>query len=122
MRYVASGYFNLIIARIGAKAAADARSKCIRELTMNLRKTVIAAISAVSLVAVPTVAMAAQAKTTAVSKLSVRAAPAVRQGAAVSKASKLEGGSVVIALLAAAAIIAGIVVAADGSNKPSSPA
>jgi hypothetical protein len=31
------------------------------------------------------------------------------------------GGSIVIAILAAAAVIAGIVIAADGSNGPSSP-
>ena len=88
---------------------------------MNLRKIVTAGVAAMSLVAVPVVAQAATAKTTAVSKLSVRAAPAVRQGARVSQASKLEGGTSVIALLAAAAVVAGIVIAADGGNDAKSP-
>ncbi len=88
---------------------------------MNLRKIVTAGVAAMSLVVVPVVAQAATANTTAVSKLSVRAAPAVRQGARVTQASKLEGGTIVIALLAAAAVIAGIVIAADGGNDARSP-
>ena len=93
-----------------------------RELTMNLRKTATAAFAAVSLIAVPTVAMAAQAQSTSVSKLSVRAAPAVRQGARVTRKSNLDGGSIVVAILAVTAVIAGVIIAADGSNSPSSPA
>lgn len=88
---------------------------------MNLRNFVSASVAAISLVAVPVAAQAATANTAAVSKLSVRAAPAVRAGARVGKVSKLEGGTVVIALLATAAVIAGIVIAADGSNSASSP-
>jgi uncharacterized Zn-binding protein involved in type VI secretion len=85
---------------------------------MNLRKSVIAATAAVSLVAIPTIAQAAPAQTTAASKLSVRSAPAVRQGVRVSKVNKQDGGgSLIIALLAAAAVVAGIVIAADGGSK-----
>lgn len=88
---------------------------------MSVRKSLMAAAVAVSMVAMPTVVQAADAA----SKLSVRAAPAVqksvRAGAAKRDASNAGGGSVIIAILAAAAVIAGIVVAADGSNEPSSP-
>ena len=52
------------------------------------------------------------------------AAQSVRVGAAVSAdEAKLEGGSgIIIAILAAAAVIAGIVIAADGNNDtPTSP-
>lgn len=84
---------------------------------MNIRKAAMAALIAGSMVAVPTLAQAAQANQAAVSKLSVRSAPQVRG----SKQSELRGGSVIIALLAAAAVIAGIVVAANGSSKPKSP-
>ncbi len=87
---------------------------------MSIRKAAMAALVAGSMVVVPTVAQAAQANQTAVSKLSVRSAP-VRQGATVAKQNELQGGSIIIALLAAAAVIAGIVIAADGSNNPSSP-
>lgn len=82
---------------------------------MSIRKAAMAVIVAVSMVAVPTVAQAAQARTAA-SQHSV-----ARSGAKVAKESDLRGGSIILALLAAAAVIAGIVIAADGSNKPSSP-
>jgi hypothetical protein len=83
---------------------------------MSIRKAAMATIVAVSMVVVPTIAQAAQAHQTAVSKLSV-----ARAGAKTSKENDLRGGSIILALLAAAAVIAGIVIAADGSNKPSSP-
>ncbi len=90
---------------------------------MSLRKSVMAAAVAVSMVGMPTVVHAAQAN--AASKLSVRAAPAVqtnvRAGVRKNEASNLGGGSVIIAIVAAAAVIAGIVIAADGSNSPTSP-
>jgi hypothetical protein len=90
---------------------------------MSLRKSVMAAAVAVSMVAMPTVVQAAQAN--AASKLSVRAAPAVqknvRAGAAKRDANNLGGGSVIIAILAAVAVVAGIVIAADGSDAPTSP-
>lgn len=88
---------------------------------MSIRKAAMAALVAGSMVVVPTVAQAAQANQTAVSKLSVRSAQ-VRQGAAVDKkGEKLAGGSLILALLAAAAVIGGIIIAADGSNNPTSP-
>jgi uncharacterized Zn-binding protein involved in type VI secretion len=92
-----------------------------KELIMNLRNLLVAGATALSLAAVPVAAQAATSQTSGVSKLSVRAAPAVRQGARVAKASKLEGGSIVIMIVAAAAVIAGVIVAADGSNTASSP-
>jgi hypothetical protein len=86
---------------------------------MSLRKSFTAAAVAAAMIAVPTVVHAAEAS--AASKLSVRAAPAVqknvRAGAAKRDANQL-GGSVLIAVLAAAAVIAGIVVVADGSDSP----
>lgn len=88
---------------------------------MKFSNLVVAAATALSLIAVPVVAQAATAKTSSVSKLSVRAAPAVRQGARVGKVAKLEGGSIAIALVAAVAVIGGIIIAADGGNNSSSP-
>lgn len=88
---------------------------------MGIRKAAVATMVAASMVAIPTVAQAARANETAVSKLSVRSAPVARQGAAVKGENDLRGGSVIIALIAAAAVIAGIIIAADGSNNPSSP-
>jgi hypothetical protein len=94
-----------------------------KEFRMSLRKSVMAAAVAVSMVAVPTIANAASAN--AASKLSVRAAPAVqknvRAGVSQNEASNIGGGSVIIAILAAVAVIAGIVIAADGKDKPASP-
>jgi len=87
---------------------------------MSIRKAAMAALVAGSMVVVPTVAQAAQANQTAVSKLSVRSAQ-VRQGATVTKKNDLQGGSLILALLAAAAVIGGIIIAADGSNNPTSP-
>jgi hypothetical protein len=89
-----------------------------REKTMNLRKSVIAATAAASLIVIPTIAQAAPAQANAASKLSIRSAPAVRQGVRVAKVNKQDGGgSLIIALLAAAAVVAGIVIAADGGSK-----
>ena len=86
---------------------------------MSIRKAAMAAFVASAMVVVPTVAQAAQANQTAVSKLSVRSAQ--RQGAAVAKKNELQGGSLIIALIAAAAVIGGIVIAADGGGAPASP-
>ena len=88
---------------------------------MSIRKAAMATMVAASMVGAPTIAYAAQANQTAVSKLSVRSAPVARQGAAVRGESDLRGGSLIIALLAAAAVIAAIVIAADGNNNPNSP-
>jgi hypothetical protein len=101
-------------------AALDTRNK--GSLSMSLKKSAMAAIAAVSLVAVPTMVQAAQSQSAA-SKLSVSAVASkqVRAGASSRDASQLGGGSAIIAILAALAVIAGIVIAADGSNTPSSP-
>lgn len=88
---------------------------------MSIRKAAMAAFVAGSMVVVPTVAQAASANQTAVSKLSVASAPVARQGARVAKKNDVRGGSVIIAVTAAAAAIAAAVIGADGSNKPSSP-
>lgn len=74
-----------------------------------------AAIAATSLVASPVLAQAAQP----VSSVS----QAARADASATSESDLEGGSgILIAILAAAAVIAGIIIAADGSeDEPTSP-
>jgi len=81
---------------------------------MSVSKIVTSAVMALSLVAVPTLAQAAPAA----SKLSI-SAPA-RAGVATKKANKAIGGGIIIAILAAAAVIAGIVIAADGNDTPTS--
>jgi hypothetical protein len=86
---------------------------------MSIRKAAMAAMAAASIVVVPAVAQAAPTNQVGVSKAA--SAPVARQGASVKKKSDLRGGSIIIGLIAAAAIIAGIVIAADGSNNPTSP-
>lgn len=83
---------------------------------MSVRKTLMTSLAIASMVAVPTIAQAAP---TAASKLSVRAAPA-RVGAVQSRKSELHGSGIIIAVLAAAAVIAGVVIAADSNNSPTS--
>ena len=61
---------------------------------MSIRKAVTATIVAMSMVAMPTVVQAAQAKQTAVSSLSLN-----RAGAKASKSSDLAGGSLIIAFV-----------------------
>ena len=80
------------------------------------------AVATASLVASPVLAQSAAPA----AKLSVSAtqSQSVRVGSAVSAdEAKLEGGSgIIIAILAAAAVIAGIIIAADGNaNTPTSP-
>ncbi len=87
---------------------------------MNIRKAAMAALIAGSMVAVPTLAQAAQANQAAVSKLSVRSAQ-VRGGAVVAQKNRLAGSSLLIALAAAAAVVGGIVIAAGGGNSAKSP-
>jgi hypothetical protein len=87
---------------------------------MSIRKAAMAMLIASSMIAVPTIAQAAPATQTGVSKLSVRSAQ-VRSGKAVVKKNDLGGGSLIIALVAAAAVIGGIVIAADGGNNATSP-
>ncbi len=88
---------------------------------MSFKKSALAAVAAVSLVAVPTFAQAASQSPA--SKLSVRAVPTkvVRAGAAQTKANNIGGGSTIVALLAAVAVAVGIAVAAGGNNNPKSP-
>jgi hypothetical protein len=87
---------------------------------MIIRKSVIAAIVAVSMTAFPAVAQVAQTKQAVASK-QVASAPVARGGNTVAKKNRVKGGSVIIALLAAAAVVGGITIAASGSNSPSSP-
>ncbi len=79
---------------------------------MSFRKAATAAVAAVSMIALPSMAVAQ----TSASKLSVASA---RTGANV-EGEKLAGGSLIIALLAAAAVVAGIIVAADSDDGPDS--
>lgn len=84
---------------------------------MSVSKIATSAIMALSLVAVPTMASAAPAA----SKLSVTAptgAVAARAGVRSAKGNKAMGGGVWIAILAAAAVIAGIIIAADNNRSP----
>jgi hypothetical protein len=77
---------------------------------MSVSKIATAAVMALSLVAAPTVAAAAPAA----SKLSVASA---RTSAPVAKGNKAVGGGLIIALLAGAAVIAGIIIAADSGKS-----
>jgi hypothetical protein len=79
---------------------------------MSLRKSALAAAAALSIVAVPTVAQA--------SAVALPVAAVERSGATEGE-SEIGGGSVIIAILAAVAVVVGIVIAADGSDSPSSP-
>lgn len=83
---------------------------------MRVSKKILAGMSALSLVAVPTLASAAPGA----SRLSV-AAPVARTGAATTEANEgrgRRGSGLIIGILALAAIIAGIVIAADNNNAP----
>ncbi|SIN89603.1 hypothetical protein SAMN02745824_2207 [Parasphingorhabdus marina DSM 22363] len=80
---------------------------------MRFGKVGMAAVAAASLVSAPVFAQAVQPVSSQVERV----------GAATSDESELEGGSgIIIAVLAAAAVIAGIIIAADGSDDtPTSP-
>jgi hypothetical protein len=80
---------------------------------MSFRKAATAAVAALSMIALPSMAAAQSA-----SKLSVASAA---RTSADAKGKDLSGGSLIIAVLAAAAVIAGIIVAADSSDNPTSP-
>ncbi|VWX57497.1 hypothetical protein [Sphingorhabdus sp. 109] len=79
---------------------------------MRFGKIGMAAAAAASLVSAPVLAQASQPVSSA-----------VRTSATVEGENDLEGGSgIIIAILAAAAVIAGIIIAADGSDDtPTSP-
>ena len=84
---------------------------------MSVSKIATSAIMALSLVAVPTMASAAPAA----SKLSVTAptgAVSARAGVRSTKGNKAVSGGIIIGLLAAAAVIAGIIIAADNNRSP----
>ncbi|MEO9469487.1 hypothetical protein [Parasphingorhabdus sp.] len=80
---------------------------------MRFGKLGMAAVAAASLVSAPVLAQAVQPVSSQVERTSALAADE----------SNLEGGSgIIIAVLAAAAVIAGIIIAADGSDDtPTSP-
>lgn len=86
---------------------------------MKLYKQLVASAAAMSLLAIPVAAQAAQASQSAVSKLSVRQAAAkqVRAGANVRDANRM-GGSALLWVAAAVAVVVGIVLIADGSDSP----
>jgi hypothetical protein len=91
--------------------------KCetLKELIMRFGKIGMAAAAAASLVSAPVLAQASQP---------VQPASSVaRTGATVDNESDVEGGSgIILAILAAAAVIGGIIIAADGSeDTPTSP-
>ena len=81
---------------------------------MRFGKIGMAAVAAASLVSAPVLAQAAQP---------VSSVSQARTVAVSADDSDLEGGSgIIIAVLAAAAVIAGIIIAADGSDDtPTSP-
>jgi hypothetical protein len=86
---------------------------------MNFVKKASVAFAAISMVAAPIAASAAPvAQTLSVAKFS-----GARASADLNGESRLEGDSgIIIAILAAVAVIAGIVIAADGSDStPTSP-
>ncbi len=78
---------------------------------MNMRNKMITASVAFAVAAVPTISVAAPAA----QALSVRAASPVRAASAQRDQSKL-GGSILIALLAAAAVVGGIAIASGNGS------
>ena len=86
---------------------------------MGFRKAAMSVITAASILAVPSMAVA---QTASAAKLSVSAASSKgRVGASSKDKNDLGGGGIVIAIIAAAAVVAGIVIAADGDDSPDSP-
>ena len=87
---------------------------------MRFTKLMTAAAVAVSLSSVPVMAQAAQ--TPAATKLSQLSGQNVRSGAAMQNESEARGGSLILALIAAGLIIAGIIIAVGGGDdEPQSP-
>ncbi len=83
---------------------------------MVLYKSAVAALASVALAATPALAQAAPAKGTVMAKVST-----VRAGADAKDENHMRGGGTIVAILALAAIIAGILAATSGSSKPKSP-
>ncbi len=84
---------------------------------MTSVRKLLAVAAAVAMVGTPVMAAAAPA-----SQLSVVQAQKARAGTRTAKASELRGGSIVLTLVAAAAVIGGIALAASGGGStPRSP-
>lgn len=75
----------------------------------------LAAVAAVTMAASP--ALAAPASSTASLSISKTA----RAGSQSAKKNDLTGSGVIVAIVAAAAVIAGIIIVADSDDKPNSP-
>lgn len=84
---------------------------------MSFRKAAMTAVAAASMIAMPTMA---SAQAVSASKLSVTSALQGRTGAHV-KGEKLSGAGLIVALFAAAAVVGGIVAAANSDDKATSP-
>lgn len=83
---------------------------------MMLFKSAVTALASVALAASPVVAQAAPAKGSVMAKVST-----VRAGADAKDKSNIKGSGTIVAILALAAIIGGILAATSGSSKPKSP-
>ena len=83
---------------------------------MVLFKSAVTAFASVALAAAPAVAQAAPARGTVMAKVST-----VRAGADAKDENHIKGTGAVVAVLALAAIIGGIVAATSGTSKPKSP-
>lgn len=85
---------------------------------MTSVKKMLAVAAAVAMVGAPVVASASPASKLSISQVSSAQTGKVRAGTKTQKSSQL-GGSIALALLAAAAVIGGIALAASGgSNSP----
>jgi len=82
-----------------------------------------AAAAAASLVASPVLAAPAMAVPTAPSAAKLSLGPAARAGTASSKSTKLGDGNggYIVAAIAAAAVIVGVILIADRGDNPNSP-
>ncbi len=80
---------------------------------MKMVKNMMAAAAATAMIAAPVAASAASSASKLSVSKSVRAGTALRS----AKVSKLEGGSTIIAVVAAIAVIGGIALAASGGSK-----
>jgi hypothetical protein len=81
---------------------------------MSIRKSITAAIVAASMIVVPTVAQAAVSNSTSASKLSLRSVSA-KDG----KESHIAGVSTIVLVLAAAAVIGGVIALASKKKSKS---
>lgn len=66
-------------------------------------------------------AAAAAAVSLAAAPVMAQAAPAARASAPTKETNKLNGGSLLLAILGISAIVTGIVIAASSNNNPVSP-